>query len=222
MHLYIDIETLPPLAWSRDRQVAYVRSRAPATHKRPDTINAWVEENFDREWGRSALDWRVSRIACIGVALDDGREVRGMTFLGGTDDDNERRMLTELEWWLREHDAWSAYVVGHNVLGFDLPRLHLTAARLRHNLAAWFHDVNADHRKRVTDTMFMAFPSRERVSLADLSELLGLEGKTGHGSEVYPMWLAGKKDAITAYCLNDVLLTRSIHYLLCGASDANP
>lgn len=222
MHLYIDIETLPPLGWTEKQRTDYVASKVPATHKRPETVAAWCVENFDREWNRAALDWRVSRIACIGVVLDDGRDVRGMTFLGGTDNDNERRMLTELEWWLREHNAWSAHIVGHNVLGFDLPRLHLTAARLRHNLAAWFHDVNAEHRKMVTDTMFMAFPSRERVSLADLSELLGLEGKTGHGSEVHPMWLAGKKDAIMAYCLNDVLLTRSIHHLLSGASDAHP
>ena len=221
MHLYIDIETLPPLEWDEARRLDYVQSKVPGNYKKPESIAQWVAENFEETWARAALDWRISRIACIGVAVDDGRTVHGSTFVGGTDDADERRMFTELEWWLREHYAWTAHVVGHNVLGFDIPRLHLVASRLHHSLAAWLHDISEDHRKRVTDTMHMAFPSRERVSLADLASALGLEGKTGKGSDVLPMWLAGDRDGITSYCMNDVLLTRRIHHALSGAFDAN-
>lgn len=221
MHLYIDIETLPPLEWDEARRLDYVQSKVPGNYKKPESIAQWVVENFEETWARAALDWRISRIACIGVAIDTGTSVSGSTFVGGTDDADERRMFTELEWWLREHDAWTAHVVGHNVIGFDIPRLHLVASRLHHSLAAWLHDISEDHRKRVTDTMHMAFPSRERVSLADLASALGLEGKTGKGSDVLPMWLAGDRDGITSYCMNDVLLTRRIHHALSGAFDAN-
>lgn len=221
MQLYIDIETLPPLEWDEARRLDYVQSKVPGNYKKPESIAQWVAENFEETWARAALDWRISRIACIGVAIDDGSTVHGSTFVGGTDDADERRMFTELEWWLREHYAWTAHVVGHNVIGFDIPRLHLVASRLHHSLAAWLHDISEDHRKRVTDTMHMAFPTRERVSLADLASALGLEGKTGKGSDVLPMWIAGDLDGITSYCMNDVLLTRRIHHTLSGAFDAH-
>ena len=219
--LYIDIETLPPLQWTDDEVDAYVRARIPGTYKKPESVAQWCEENRSEVFARAALDWRVSKIACIGVVFDNGVTTSSMTFLGGLTDEVQRRMFTELEWWLREHDAWSSVLVGHNILGFDLPRLHITAARLGHSLAAWFHDISEDHRRRVTDTMHLAFPTRERVSLADLCDALDIPGKTVHGSDVLPLWLAGDTSAILDYCLNDVLITRKAHLALSGAIDAD-
>lgn len=66
-NLYIDIETLPPLLWPQHEREAYVRAKVPGTYKKPESIDAWCAENHDEQWGRAALDWRVSRIACIGV-----------------------------------------------------------------------------------------------------------------------------------------------------------
>lgn len=220
--LYIDIETLPPLMWADHERTAYVRSKVPGTHKRPESIAAWCQENHDEQWGRAALDWRVSRIACIGIMWepDDHDTLYSACFVAGPTDEQESRMFTELADFLREHKAWAAHIVGHNVLGFDLPRLHITAARLGHVLAGWLHEINSDHRKRVTDTMHIAFPTRERVGLADLALALEVGDKSGHGSEVLPLWLADKHGEITDYCLNDVQITRKVYLALNGVPRA--
>jgi predicted PolB exonuclease-like 3'-5' exonuclease len=221
-NLYIDIETLPPLLWPQHERDAYVRSRVPGTFKKPESIDAWCAENHDEQWGRAALDWRVSRIACIGVTWEpeDRDEVVSTCCMGGPTDEEERRMFTAFEHFIGDQKAHGAHIVGHNILGFDLPRLHLTSARLRHVMAGWFHEVSTEHRRRVTDTMHLAFPSRERVGLSDLACALGVGDKTGHGSEVLPLWLAGRHSEITDYCLNDVAITRSVYLALNGVTDA--
>ncbi len=215
--IYLDIETLPPLDWDDARIDAYVRSKCPATYKKPESIAAWCEENREETWARAALDWRYSRIACIGVLIDDGDTQTSTCIMGGTDDTEERLMLTALEYTIRAAKAWDADVVGHNILAFDIPRLHLTATRLRHVMAAWLHDVSTEHRRRVTDTMHLAFPSRERVSLDDLARACGVEPKSGKGSDVLRMWLEGRFKDIQDYCLHDVTITREIHLALNGA-----
>ena len=223
-NLYIDIETLPPLLWPEHERTAYVAAKVPGQFKKPESIAAWCQENYEEQWGRAALDWRVSRIACIGVIWepDDSEVIRSACFLGGPSDEAEHRMFTHLSDFLREHKAWAAHIIGHNVLAFDLPRLHITAARLGHSLAAWVHDINAESRKRVTDTMHIAFPTKERVGLSDLACAIGVGDKTGHGSEVYTMWLAGRQASIVDYCLNDVAITRSVYLALNGVPHANP
>lgn len=214
--IYIDIETLPPLGWSDDQVDAYVRERVPGTFKKPESIAQWCDENRLEVFGRAALDWRVSRIACIGAACEvDGKVIGSCVIDGGTNDEAERRALDGLALWLSTVDAYSDTVCGHNVLGFDLPRLHITAARLRHGLAGWFQGVSSA-RHKVIDTMHLAFPTRERVSLADLSAALGVGGKTGHGSEVLTMWLEGRHAELRDYCLADVMLTRKVHHALTG------
>lgn len=219
-NLYLDIETLPPLLWPEHERTAYVAAKVPGQYKKPESIAAWCQENYEEQWGRAALDWRVSRIACIGVMWepDDSEVIRSACFLGGPSDEAEHRMFTHLSDFLREHKAWAAHIIGHNVLAFDLPRLHITAARLGHSLAAWVHDINAESRKRVTDTMHIAFPTKERVGLSDLACALGVGDKSGHGSEVLPLWLAGRHSDISDYCLNDVALTRKVYLTLNGAS----
>ncbi len=67
--LYIDIETLPPLLWAEHERTAYVASKVPGQFKRPESIATWCQEHYEETWSRAALDWRISRIACIGVPL---------------------------------------------------------------------------------------------------------------------------------------------------------
>lgn len=214
--LYLDIETLPPLAWSDDQVDAYVRERVPGTYKKPESIAQWCEENRQEVFGRAALDWRVSRVACIGLAYVEDGAIQTAVLDGGTNDDAERAMLDGLELMLSAWRAYDAVVIGHNVLGFDLPRLHLLAARLRHGLTSWFRELNGNTRSRVSDTQRLAFSTHERVSLADLAAACGVGEKSGHGSEVLEMWLNGQHDELRAYCLQDVMLTRAVHRALVG------
>jgi len=214
--LYLDIETLPPLAWSDDKVDAYVRERVPGTYKKPESIAQWCEENRQEVFGRAALDWRVCRVACIGLAYETPGSLQTAVLDGGTNDEAERRMLDSLELMLSTWRAYDAVVIGHNVLGFDLPRLHLLAARVRHGTTAWFRELNGNPRARVIDTQALAFSTRERVSLSDLAASCGVGEKSGHGSEVLDMWLNGQHVELRAYCLQDVLLTRAVHRALVG------
>lgn len=214
--IYIDIETLPPLGWSDDQVDAYVRERVPGTFKKPESIAQWCEENRMDVFAKAALDWRVSRIACIGVVHEvEGEAIGSAVFDGGTNDNDERRCLHAFELWLSTVRGYDETLCGHNILGFDLPRLHITAARLRHVLAGWFRSVSSA-RHRVVDTMHLAFPSRERVSLADLSQAVGVGAKSGHGSEVLTMWLEGRHAELRDYCLQDVKVTRQVYRALVG------
>jgi len=112
--LYIDIETLPPLLWPEHERTAYVASKVPGQFKKPESIAAWCQENYEETWSRAALDWRISRIACIGVVWepDDSDILRSACFVGGPTDEQELRMFTHLADFLREHKAWAAHVVG--------------------------------------------------------------------------------------------------------------
>ncbi len=217
--IYLDIETLPPLDWTDEQIDAYVRERVPGTFKKPESIAQWCEENRQEVFARAALDWRVSKIACICAIYDDGDKLHEFHGLGGVAAYDELVLLTTFEHWLSERGAFGAKVCGHNVLGFDLPRMHLAAARQRMSFVSWFAGLYA-LRGAVVDTMHLAFPTRERVSLADLSASLGLGGKSGHGSDVLPMWLDGKPGDVLAYCMDDVRLTRDVHLALSGRERA--
>lgn len=214
--LFIDIETLPPLDWDDAKIDAYVRERVPGTFKKPESIAQWCEENRAEVFARAALDWRVSRIACIGVINEHGETVAEDCFMGGTTDAQEARALRDLDDFLASVDGHAGQVCGHNVLGFDLPRLHITAARLGSPVASWLAHVSRNARTRVVDTMHLAFPTRERAGLADLGEALGIGGKSGHGSEVLGMYVDGRHGELMRYCLEDVRLTREVYRRLSG------
>ena len=216
--LFIDIETLPPLDWDDAKIDAYVRERVPGTFKKPESIAQWCEENRAEVFARAALDWRVSRIACIGVAYDDGMTAREDCFMGGTTDALELQALRSLGRFISDCYAYDAPVCGHNILGFDLPRLHIAAARLDSLLVGYLAALSRNARSRVVDTMHLAFPTRERVSLADLGEALGIGGKSGHGSEVLGMYVEGRHGDLMRYCLDDVRLTREVYLRLSGGT----
>ena len=218
--LFIDIETLPPLGWDDAKIDAYVRERVPGTFKKPESIAQWCEENRTEVFARAALDWRVSRIACIGVIYDDGETVMEDCFMGGTTDAHEAQALRNLDDFLSAAAAHDGAVCGHNVLSFDLPRLHITAARVGSSLTSWLAQLSRHSRSRVVDTMHLAFPTRERVGLADLGEALGVGGKSGHGSEVLAMYTEGRHGELMRYCLDDVRLTREVYRRLSGEMPA--
>jgi len=219
--IYLDIETLPPLDWSDEQIDAYVRERVPGTFKKPESIAQWCEENRQEVFARAALDWRVSRIACLCAIYDDGREQHEFHGFGGVKASDERVLMHTFEHWISRIGAYGSKVCGHNILGFDIPRLHLAAAREQMSFASWFAGLST-HRGLVVDTMHLAFPTRERVSLADLAASLGLGGKSGHGSDVLKWWLEGKHGHIAVYCMDDVKLTRDVYRSLMGADRHSP
>jgi len=210
--LYLDIETLPA-AWTDEQVDAHALASVPGNYTKPESIAKWVEEHRMEQWLRTALDWRYARICCIGVIVEIGHDVQERTVIM-LDEHGERKMLGELDAILVQYAPDT--IVGHNIVGFDLPRLHIAAARTLPSLARRLCEYRG-HRHAVQDTMRLAMGA-ERCRLGDLATALGLEGKSGDGSQVWDMWLAGSRDEIAAYCLQDVEVTRAVYRALVGAA----
>ncbi len=210
--LYIDIETLPA-AWEDEQIDAHALASVPGNYTKPESIAKWVEEHRMEQWLRTALDWRYARICCIGVIVEIGHDVQERTVIM-LDEHGERKMLGELDAILVQYAPDT--IVGHNVVGFDLPRLHIAAARTLPSLARRLSEYRG-HRHAVQDTMRLAMGA-ERCRLGDLATALGLEGKSGDGSQVYELWVEGRKDVLAAYCLQDVEVTRAVYRALVGAA----
>jgi predicted PolB exonuclease-like 3'-5' exonuclease len=210
--IYLDIETLPA-AWTDEQVDAHAAASVPGNYTKPDSIAKWIAENRQDAWLRTALDWRHARICAIGVIVEIGHDVQERT-VAMLDEHGERKMLAELDAIMEQYAPDT--VVGHNVIGFDLPRLHIAAARTLPSLARRLADYRG-HRHAVVDTMRLAM-GMERCRLGDLATALGLEGKSGDGSQVWDLWLAGCRDEIAAYCLQDVEVTRAVYRALVGAA----
>ena len=210
--LYLDIETLPA-AWEDEQIDAHAAASVPGNYTKPDSIAKWIEEHRLETWLRTALDWRYARICAIGVIVEIGHDVQERT-VAMLDEHGERKMLAELDAILEQYAPDT--IVGHNVAAFDLPRLHIAAARTLPSLARRLADYRG-HRHAVVDTMRLAM-GMERCRLGDLALALGLEGKSGDGSQVYELWVEGRKDVLAAYCLQDVEVTRAVYRALVGAA----
>jgi predicted PolB exonuclease-like 3'-5' exonuclease len=210
--LYIDIETLPA-AWEDEQIDAHAAASVPGNYTKPESVAKWIAENRQEAWLRTALDWRHARICAIGVIVEIGHDVQERIVIL-LDEHGERKMLAELDVIMEQYAPDT--IVGHNVIGFDLPRLHIAAARTLPSLARRLSEYRG-HRHAVVDTMRLAMGA-ERCRLGDLATALGLEGKSGDGSQVYELWVEGRQDAIAAYCLQDVEVTRAVYRALVGAA----
>jgi 3'-5' exonuclease len=96
--------------------------QAPSNYKKPDAIEKYVAEHTDKELLSAALDPDLLRIVAVAWYDLDSPKILGYI---AQNEDEERQMLTRL--WKRVMlpgaHAGVKTIVGHNVLGFDLPAL---------------------------------------------------------------------------------------------------
>lgn len=126
----------------------------------------------------------------------------------------ERRALFDFMELMQDFDSESDEVVGHNIIGFDLPfifqRCLVQGMQVRPFVNLSDHNVRG-----VFDTMHRWWlGARRTVSLDDLAWALGIESsKTSEveGSKVFDLYQAGKLDLIREYNLNDVRVTRKVY-----------
>jgi len=170
----------------------------------------------------SATSGRVLSIAVhvgpVPGMLLDGMELKQSEHVFGIDADgneeHERRALTEFLRLLKDFDPDTDELVGHNILGFDLPfifqRCLINEIQVRP-----FVDLSEFHVRGVYDTMHHWWLGAKRfVSLDDIAWSLGIESsKTAEaeGSKVFEMYAADKLAEIREYNLNDVRVTRKVY-----------
>jgi DNA polymerase elongation subunit (family B) len=136
----------------------------------------------------------------------------------GIDADNEeqdeKRALRDFLELLKDFDSDMDELVGHNIIGFDLPFIFQRC--LVNNLSVRRFVNLADFNVRgVFDTMHRWWlGTRRTVSLDDLAWALGIESSKTvevEGSKVFDLYQAGKLAEIREYNLKDVRLTRQVY-----------
>lgn len=222
MLLYIDIETLP----TNDPAViaSFADSiKAPATHKKPETIASWMAENKDQAIAdavaKTSFDGLYGRIACICYAFDDGE----VFSLANDKNADEMAMLNDFyrhiqrETGVEHHTGFANFpvtVVGHNVAGFDLPFLkHRSVINNVKPCALMLKAMSAKPWDAcIADTMLMwSSDSQKRASMDKLCKAFGIAGKGDFdGSMVADTWPTDPQKIIN-YCKDDVRRTRAMY-----------
>lgn len=154
----------------------------------------------------------VAEMEYEGVEQTQSEHVFGIDLDGH--EEAEKHALTGFLSLLKDFDPDTDEIVGHNVLGFDLPFIFQRC--LVNNLhVRRFVDLSEFNVRGVFDTMHHWWLGAKRhVSLDDVAWSLGIESsKTAEaeGSKVFEMYQAGKLAAIREYNLNDVRVTRKVY-----------
>ena len=180
--LVLDIETIPcePSLW-----------RKLGEELRQKFLRDDISEQ--EGWKNTALDPVLGRIACIGLLLVDDREEQVEVFAGP----DETRLLKRFWHLVRSDD----YIIGHNVLDFDLPfiRVRSVVCRVRPTRQFDLRRYSAD---TIYDTMqvWAHWDPKRRPRLELLARILALRGKLGTAREVYDWRRKKEWDKIERYC----------------------
>ena len=209
-HVFFDIETIPSqLPGVLDEFKAAVK--APGQYKKPESIAEWLRENRDAEgeaeWLRTSFDGGMGHVCVIGWAVDDGEPVS----LQSADISTERTMLAAFFDALRDIGPGQK-LVGHNIIGFDIPFLWKRAMVLGVKPSFTFPRNPKPWGESVADTMLM-WDATQRAggSMDRICRLMGIPGKGDmDGSKVWPMVRDGEIDAVADYCRGDVSRTREM------------
>lgn len=154
------------------------------------------------------------RIVAIGIAKgEDAPESRVVGNVEhGSSPETEKNLL-EWFWW---SVIPGGPVCGFNVAAFDLPVIFIRSAILGvkptrlFEMQPWKGDV--------IDLMKLRFPSGAAKKLKDLARFYGFDVPAGDvdGSQVAPLFAAGKLNEIGEYVRSDVSLTRRLHAFYSG------
>ena len=136
----------------------------------------------------------------------------------GAEQDEKNLLLAFLD-YMKNFDPDTDELVGHNLLGFDLPFIFQRC--LVHCLSGRpLVDLGEYRVRGVFDTMHAWWLGAKRfVSLDDIAWALGIESSktaTAEGSKVFELYQAGKLAEIREYNLNDVRVTRKVYERMVG------
>ncbi len=218
MNIYFDIETVPAQDPAIRSELAAAVT-APAKYSKPESIAEWLEANREAEaeaaWLKTSFDGGAGQVCVIGWAVEDGAAISMQ--VDDLSRDAEREVLACWFDWLTKLYAGTSgtrpCLIGHNIIGFDLPFLWKRAMVLNVKPPLWFPRSPKPWSDVVADTMLL-WDSTQRAggSMDRLCRLFGMEGKGDmDGSKVWPMVRDGKIDAVAEYCRGDVERTRAIY-----------
>ncbi|MGB1390879.1 MAG: 3'-5' exonuclease, partial [Paracoccaceae bacterium] len=209
--VYFDLETIPCQDEAYRADLA-AKVAPPGNIKKPESIAAWLDENrdtaADEAVAKTSFDGGRGHICTIAWAKDaDPITVRHAETV-----EDEKGVIEAFFACLDPYH--SETLVGHNITGFDIGFLRKRAIVLGVPLPS-NSMLPRDPKpwdKNVHDTMTMWAGGNNRISMNDLCDILGVQGKDGFdGSMVADAWARGDHDTIAEYCKDDVSRTREIH-----------
>jgi predicted PolB exonuclease-like 3'-5' exonuclease len=231
MNIYFDIETIPA---QKDSDIAYLREesdrdiaaiKAPSNYKDEVKIMEYisakrveVEASFDDRYRKTSFDGAMGQIVCISYAIDDGEPVNLYASQWAT---AEKLIIQSFYDAIKLHYDPSSQqrpvFIGHNIINFDLRFLFQRSVMLgiKPPLLVPFKAKPWDD--TVFDTMTAWAGAGNRVSLAKLCSVFGLDAKGTEigdeidGSKVWDFVKSGRIEDVAKYCGGDVVRTRAIH-----------
>jgi predicted PolB exonuclease-like 3'-5' exonuclease len=209
---YFDIETIP----AQDpaiRDELRVAVTAPGTFKKPESIAEWLTENREKEaeaaWLKTSFDGGVGHVFCIAYAIgDNAPRVLAQPVLSR---DNE---AATLEVFFRDlEQAGHVQLIGHNIVGFDIPFLWKRAMVLGVKPPFNFPRNPKPWSELIADTMLLwDATQRSGGSMDRICRLMGITGKGDFGgADVWPAIERGEFDRVAEYCGADVERTRAMY-----------
>lgn len=208
---FFDLETIPAQDPAVKAEIA-ASITAPGQFKKPESIAEWLKENRDQaaeaEWLKTSFDGGVGQIVCIGWADGDGE---AHSYIADDLSRDAERSIIE-DFFCALVGAGPRTLVGHNIIGFDLPFLWKRC--MVHNIKppALFPRNPKPWAETVQDTMLL-WDSQQRAggSMDRLCRLLGIPGKGDFGgADVWPAIRDGEFAKVAAYCRGDVERTRAL------------
>ncbi len=215
----IDCETLP----AKDELSQLCSASPVALDEATDGQQITIEERCKQ----SALDGASGRLLCIGFIDERGtqkplRGVIGWNHQVHGFESNEATLLADFWELMRGFRVERDRIVGHNILGFDLPFIYQRSiiCGVRPTVDLPF---NRYRNLPVYDTLceWTKWDFRRKISLETLARALNLPSpKTtdANGSRVAHLYREGSFQAIHDYCLRDVETTREIYRRLTFAA----
>ena len=210
----IDIETAN--ADSRYVDAAIENWTPPANIKDPAKLKARYNEARIKLAEKSALS-DAAPIICVALYDSDGHMTTTRF------EQSEESILQTLSNFLRDSVSAGTELVGHNILGFDLPKLRLAYLRHGLQLPLCLRPPTTQHRQPVFDLMrefryFSAEHYNSRyVSLKTVLETLGIERPDDiDGTDVPKAYAEGRHNEILNHTWLDVELTMRAYKMLTG------
>jgi DNA polymerase elongation subunit (family B) len=221
--IFIDIETLPTP--EENREFIERKLIKSLTRKGEDFSESALRRKTELAVQNTALSGCLGRLLCIGLAIDNNGKAEEPCVCGQDKDTKEFNLdeaKTLTQFWNHleriNFDANRDLIIGHNILGFDLPFLYhrsmicgVKPSRQLLNGKPW------EIAESVYDTMdrWQMGKYYEKVGLEELALAFGLAcPKNGpvNGENLLAAFANGKHEEIREYCLKDVHCTRELYY----------
>ena len=223
----IDIETIPLPAY-KERAAHRLMHSLERGRMSEEQRQRYFEDQAaeeERAYNAGSLAATSGRVLSIAVHIGsitggtiEGLEQSENEHVFGIDSDgqeqSEEQALTDFLALMRSFDPDVDEIVGHNIIGFDLPFIFQRC--LVNNITVKpFVNLAEFNVRGVYDTMHRWWlGAKNRVALDDIAWALVMESsKTDEveGSRVFELYQAGRLAEIREYNLNDVRVTRKVY-----------